>query len=99
MFNFHIFCRELYTLLLFSHVVDQVENPHDTVSSRHGKHVTLVGEVDREYCAAEFLDLGNGLERVNRVKDFDLVASRTTSNDILSGGLHELSTVDLAGAG
>lgn len=86
----------MFILFFSSNIVDQVENTDNSVSTTNCEHVTLVGEVSSKYGATEFFDLSDRLEGIDGVEDLDFVASRSSCNDVLTGGLHELSAVDLA---
>jgi len=76
--------------------MDQVEDTDDSVTTANSEHVTLVGEVSTEYGATELFDLSDRLESIHGVEDLDFVTTRSSGNDVLSGGLHELGAVDLA---
>jgi len=79
--------------------VNQVEHAHYSISSSNGEHVSLIREITREDSATKLFDLSHRLECVNTVKNLDLIASRSSSNNVLTGSLHELGTVDLARRG
>lgn len=86
-------------ILISSNVVNQVEHTYHSISSSNSEHVSLIREITREDSATKLLDLSHRLESINTVKNLDLVASRSSSNDVLTSSLHELGAIDLARRG
>lgn len=79
--------------------MNQVEHTYHSISTSNGEHVSLIREITREDSATKLLDLSHRLEGVNTVENLDLIASRSSGNNVLTGSLHELGAVNLARRG